>query len=99
MWLMLQQDEPDDYVIATNETHSVREFAEKAFAEAGLDWKDYVVIDQEFYRPAEVHLLQGDYSKAKRILGWEPSVRFEELLRMMVLSDMNNRTISETAKE
>ena len=99
MWLMLQQDEPDDYVIATNETHSVREFVEKAFAEADLDWKDHVVIDKRFYRPAEVHLLQGDYSKAKRILSWEPSILFDELLKMMVWSDMNNRKLVETAKE
>lgn len=99
IWLMLQQDEPDDYVIATNETHSVREFLEKAFEAVDLDWKDHVVIDPKFFRPAEVHQLRGDYSKAKRILGWEPSVCFEELLNMMVLSDMNNRKLVETAKE
>jgi GDPmannose 4,6-dehydratase len=90
MWLMLQQDEPDDFVIATNETHSVKEFVELAFSYAGLDWKDYVVIDKMFYRPAEVHLLIGDYSKGKKKLGWEPTVKFEELVKMMVEADMNN---------
>lgn len=95
IWLMLQQPDPDDYLIATNETHSVREFVEKAFAIAGLNWKDYVVTDARFYRPAEVHLLRGDYSKAKRILGWEPSVCFEELVEMMVVSDTNDRKLVE----
>ena len=90
MWLMLQQDEPDDFVIATNETHSVKEFVELAFSYAGLDWKDYVVIDKMFYRPAEVHLLIGDYSKGKKKLGWEPTVKFEELVKMMVEADLNN---------
>lgn len=90
MWLMLQQDEPDDFVIATNETHSVKEFVELAFSYAGLDWKDYVVIDKMFYRPAEVHLLIGDYSKGKKKLGWEPTLKFEELVKMMVEADMNN---------
>jgi GDPmannose 4,6-dehydratase len=87
MWLMLQQDEPDDYVIATNETHSVGEFVEKAFSMVDLNWKDHVVIDPKFYRPAEVRQLKGDYGKAKRLLGWEPSVNFEGLLQMMVTSD------------
>lgn len=90
MWLMLQQDEPDDYVIATNETHSVKEFVELAFDYVDLDWKDYVVIDEMFYRPAEVHLLVGDYSKGKRKLGWEPTVKFEELVKMMVEADLRN---------
>jgi GDPmannose 4,6-dehydratase len=90
MWLMLQQDEPDDFVIATNETHSVKEFVELAFSYAGLDWKDYVVIDKMFYRPAEVHTLRGDYSKANSKLGWKPTVGFEELVKMMVETDMNN---------
>jgi len=88
MWLMLQQDEPDDFVIATNDTHSVREFAELAFARAGLDWQRHVKLDERFYRPAEVSLLQGDYSKAKRKLGWEPSVGFRELVEMMVDADI-----------
>jgi GDPmannose 4,6-dehydratase len=93
MWLMLQQDEPDDYVIATNETHSVKEFVELAFSYAGLDWKDYVVIDERFFRPAEVQLLMGDYSKGKKKLGWKPTVKFEELVKMMVEADLKNGKI------
>lgn len=88
MWLMLQQKEPDDYVIATGETHSVEEFAELAFHEAGLDWKKYVLVDQKYIRPAEVNLLLGDASKARRILGWKPEVTFEELVKMMVREDL-----------
>ena len=88
MWLMLQQDKPDDYVIATNETHSVREFLEVAFAHAGLDWKQYVEIDPRYYRPAEVDLLIGDYGKAKRQLGWEPKTKFIELTKLMVDADV-----------
>ncbi len=88
MWLMLQQDEPDDYVIATNETHSVKEFAQLAFDCAGLNWEDYVVVDERFYRPTEVQLLQGDYSKGKKILNWEPTIKFEELVKLMVDSDL-----------
>jgi GDPmannose 4,6-dehydratase len=88
MWLMLQQDQPDDYVIATGRTHSVREFCEAAFAEANLDYRDYVVQDERFFRPAEVDLLMGDASKAKRILGWEPKTTFSELVREMVTSDL-----------
>jgi len=88
MWLMLQQDKPDDYVIATNETHSVREFVKLAFDYVGLNWKDYVKIDKTFYRPAEVHLLIGDYSKAKKKLKWVPSIKFEELVKMMVDADI-----------
>jgi GDPmannose 4,6-dehydratase len=90
MWRMLQQNEPDDYVIATNETHSVREFAESAFRYAGLDWEEYVVVDKKFFRPAEVHILRGDYSKGKEKLGWEPKVRFEKLVKMMVDADLAN---------
>ncbi len=86
-WRMLQQDEPDDYVLATGETHSVQEFLEAAFTYAGLDWREYVKIDPRYFRPAEVDLLIGDYSKAKEKLGWEPTVRFEELVRMMVDAD------------
>ncbi len=89
MWLMLQQDKPDDYVIATGETHTVREFVQAAFSHAGLDWKKYVKIDKNFYRPAEVHLLLGDYSKAKKTLEWEPKVKFKELVRMMVDNDLS----------
>jgi GDPmannose 4,6-dehydratase len=88
MWLMLQQDHPDDYVIATGETHSVREFCQEAFGHLGLDWEKYVIVDPKLYRPAEVDLLVGDYSKAKRVLGWEPSVNFRELVRIMVDADM-----------
>ena len=88
MWLMLQQDKPDDYVIATNEIHSVKEFVELAFKHAGLRWKDHVVIDKELYRPSEVHELRGDYTKAKKRLGWKPAVYFKELVKMMVDSDL-----------
>ncbi len=86
-WRMLQQEEPDDYVLATNETHSVRECLEVAFGHAGLDWQQYVEVDERYIRPAEVDELIGDYSKAKAQLGWEPTVRFEELIRMMVDAD------------
>lgn len=88
MWLMLQQKKCDDYVIATGESHSVKEFVELAFKSAGLNWKDYVIIDQRLYRPAEVHLLKGDFSKAKRILGWKPEVKFKDLVKMMVEADL-----------
>ena len=88
IWLMLQQDQPDDYVIATNETHSVKEFLEVAFAHVGLDWKKYVEIDAKYFRPAEVDLLIGDYSKAKKKLGWEPKTKFEELAKLMVDEDV-----------
>ncbi|MGD9780454.1 GDP-mannose 4,6-dehydratase [Methanomethylovorans sp.] len=88
MWRMLQQDEPGDYVIATGETHSVEEFVQEAFSIAGLDWKKYVVVDPKFVRPAEVQLLLGDPSKAKRVLGWEPKVHFKELVKMMVEADL-----------
>lgn len=88
MWMMLQQNEPDDYVIASGETHSVRELVEAAFSYVDLDWKDYVVIDERFVRPAEVDLLIGDSSKAREKLGWVCRVSFEELVRMMVDSDL-----------
>ncbi len=88
MWLMLQQDQPDDYVIATGETHSVKEFLEVAFKHVGLDWQKYVEIDPKYFRPAEVELLIGDCSKAKKKLGWEPKTRFEELTRLMVDEDV-----------
>ena len=90
MWLMLQQPQADDYVIASGETHSVREFLEEAFGIVGLDWKKYVEIDQKYFRPAEVDLLIGDSSKAKKILGWEPKVRFKDLVKMMVEADIKN---------
>ena len=88
MWLMLQQDTPDDYVIATGETHSVKEFVELAFDYAGLNWKKHVVIDKAFYRPAEVNILKGDYSKGKKELGWKPMVNFKELIKMIVEEDL-----------
>jgi len=88
MWLMLQQDKPDDYVIATNETHSVREFLEAAFSHAGLDWRKHVEIDPRYFRPAEVDLLIGDYSKAKLQLGWEPRTKFIDLVKLMVDADV-----------
>ena len=88
MWLMLQQPEPDDYVIATHETHTIRECLEVAFARVGLDWKNHVEIDPRYYRPAEVDLLIGDYSKAKRKLGWEPRTKFKELIELMVDADL-----------
>ena len=90
MWLMLQQPEADDYVIATGETHSVREFLEEAFGIVGLDWQKYVEIDQKYFRPAEVELLIGDPSKAKKKLGWEPKVKFKDLVKMMVDADIKN---------
>ncbi len=89
MWLMLQQPAPDDYVVGTGQTHSVRELCEIAFAHVGLDWQDYVVQDPRYIRPAEVDLLVADPSKARRVLGWEPAVSFEELVKMMVDADLN----------
>jgi GDPmannose 4,6-dehydratase len=88
MWLMVQQDEPDDYVIATGESHSVKEFLEEAFSYQGLKWKDYVEIDPRYFRPTEVGYLQGDASKARKRLGWEPKVHFKELVRLMVDADL-----------
>jgi GDPmannose 4,6-dehydratase len=88
MWLMLQQDEPDDYVIATGETHSVRELCEVAFKHVGLNWQDYVIVDPRFYRPAEVDLLIGDNNKGKEKLGWQPKVSFQGLIEMMVDADL-----------
>ncbi len=88
MWLMLQQDQPDDYVVGTGETHSVQEFVELAFGHVGLNWRDYVVVDPKFYRPAEVDLLLGDATKARQKLGWEPRVSFERLATMMVDADL-----------
>jgi GDPmannose 4,6-dehydratase len=88
MYLMLQQPQPDDYVIATGETHTVRELVEAAFSHVGLDWQKHVVSDPAYYRPAEVDLLIGDPSKAKRVLGWQPQVSFEQLVRRMVDADL-----------
>lgn len=88
MWMMMQQETPDDYVIATGETHTVREFLEEAFTLAGLDWQKYVEIDSKYFRPAEVDLLIGDAAKAKQQLGWEPKVTFKELVKIMVAADI-----------
>jgi GDPmannose 4,6-dehydratase len=94
MWLMLQQDEPDDYVIATGEQHTVREFAEAAFSHVGLDYRNHVVLDPQLLRPAEVELLLGDASKAKRKLGWSCEIRFKDLVQEMVESDLRALTDS-----
>ena len=91
MWLMIQQDKPDDYVIATGETHSVKEFVKLAFSYVGLKWEDYVVSDEKFYRPAEVNLLLGNYSKAKKRLPWSPTVKFEKLVKIMVDADLKRK--------
>jgi GDPmannose 4,6-dehydratase len=89
MWLMLQQEEPADYVIATGETHSVREFAEKVFARLGMDYRDHVQMDKRYFRPTEVNALLGDASKAHKKLGWKPKVTFEKLIDMMIAADMD----------
>jgi GDPmannose 4,6-dehydratase len=90
MWRMLQQTAPDDYVLATGETHSVREFVEAAFAHVGLDWRQYVEVDPQYYRPTEVDCLLGDASKARRQLGWAPQTRFRELVKIMVDEDVHS---------
>ena len=97
MWLMLQQDKPEDYVISSGETHSVEEFLEEAFGYVDLDWRDYVVQDPRYMRPAEVDLLVGDSSKARRQLGWEPTVSFAELVHLMVDADLQLLEDGETA--
>ena len=89
MWLILQQDDPDDYVIATNESHSVKEFAQKAFEIVDLDWEKYVKVDKKFFRPLDISSLEGDYSKAKKKLGWKPKVKFDKLVEIMVKEDLN----------
>jgi GDPmannose 4,6-dehydratase len=88
MWLMLQQERPDDYVIATGETHSIREFAEKVFSKLGLDWQRHVAIDPRYFRPTEVDVLLGDATKARKILGWQPRIGFEKLIDMMIAADL-----------
>ncbi|HPO12618.1 MAG TPA: GDP-mannose 4,6-dehydratase [Candidatus Hydrogenedentes bacterium] len=101
MWLMLQQKEPDDYVICSGATHTVREMCEVAFSRVGLDYRDHVKVNPDFYRPAEVHLLLGDCSKAKAKLGWKPEYSFEELIHMMVDADMarvKNEILNKMAK-
>jgi GDPmannose 4,6-dehydratase len=90
MWLMLQQDSPDDYVVGAGEAHSVREFIELAFSHAGLDWKEFIEVDPRYFRPAEVDCLMADASKARRVLGWEPTVNFKELVRIMVDADLQD---------
>ena len=94
-WRMLQAPEPEDYVLATGETHSVRDFLDEAFGYVGLDWKDYVVFDERYLRPAEVDLLVGDYTRAREKLGWEPTVRFQELVRIMVDHDRERQRTEE----
>ncbi len=98
MWLMLQQEQGDDYVIATNKTYSVKDFLEKAFGLMGMSWQDYVEIDPRYYRPAEVDLLIGDYAKAKNKLGWTPKTDFDSLVKMMVAHDLNALGQSEKVK-
>ena len=95
MWLMLQAELPDDYVIATGETHSVKEFLEKAFSHVGLNWQDYVEIDNRYIRPSEVDILQGDPTKAKEKLGWESKTNFDELVKIMVEADLKEEGINQ----
>jgi GDPmannose 4,6-dehydratase len=99
MWMMLQQDKPDDYVVATGETHSVREFVEETFAALDLDWKQYVKHDERYERPAEVDLLIGDPTKAKKQLGWEPQVKFKELVKIMVDADLELARVEKRMQE
>jgi GDPmannose 4,6-dehydratase len=99
MWLMLQQDKPDDYVVATGESHSVKEFVEQVFGYLDLDWRKYVDVDERYFRPTEVDYLQGDASKARRVLGWEPKVKFKELARMMTDADMEIARCEKIVKE
>jgi GDPmannose 4,6-dehydratase len=99
MWLMLQQDEPNDYVIATGEAHSVRELVQRAFAEAGLDWQRHVAVDNRYFRPTEVDALLGDATRARIILGWQPRVGFAELVRMMVAHDIDLARRERTLKQ
>ena len=99
MWRILQQDRPDDYVIATGESHTVREFCEEAFGLLDLDWREYVEYDPRYDRPTEVDLLLGDASKARRVLGWEPKVKFRDLVRMMVESDLREARAEKLAAE
>jgi len=99
MWLMLQQDAPDDYVVSTGETHSVREFLEVSFGHVGLDYQDYVEIDARYFRPTEVDLLLGDCSKARKALDWSPKVSFEELARMMVDTDLELAAQQKTLRD
>jgi GDPmannose 4,6-dehydratase len=88
MWMMLQQEQPDDYVVATGETHSVQEFLERVFDRLELDWRKYIQTDPRYLRPAEVDLLQGESAKARRLLGWQPKINFQQLVEMMVEADL-----------
>ena len=99
IWLMLQQDKPDDFVIATEQTHSVREFVEEVFQYLDLEWEKYVEIDERYFRPSEVDLLLGDASKARKILKWEPKVTFKQLARMMTDADMKIAENTKVIKE
>ena len=99
MWLMLQQDGPDDYVVATGESYSVREFVAAAFSYAGLDWEEYILFDPRYLRPTEVDVLQGDAAKAKKLLGWRPRVTFDELVRMMVDHDIELASQERTLRD
>ncbi len=99
MWLMLQQDEPDDYAIATGETHSVREFAEKVFRKLDLDYAAHVEIDARYFRPTEVDVLLGDSSKARKKLNWRPKVSFDELIDMMIAADLELARKEKTLKD
>jgi GDPmannose 4,6-dehydratase len=98
MWLMLQQKEPDDYVIATGESHSVTELVQTAFRCVGLDWEKYMSIDRRLYRPTEIHELRGDPTKARKQLGWQPTVTFEHLIQMMVNAEMSSLTESSSRR-
>ncbi|MCB0880038.1 MAG: GDP-mannose 4,6-dehydratase, partial [Thermoleophilia bacterium] len=99
MWLMLQQDTPDDFVLATGEMYTVRDFVQKVFGRLDLDWTKYVEIDPRYYRPAEVEALQGDSSKARRVLGWEPKIDVDELVRLMVDNDLELARQEHTLRE
>jgi len=99
MWLMLQQDKPDDFVIATGETHSVREFTQKVFEKLGLDYTKFVTIDPRYFRPTEVDVLLGDASKAKQKLGWQPRIGFEDLIDIMIAADMEQAEKEKTLSE
>jgi GDPmannose 4,6-dehydratase len=99
MWLMLQQERPDDFVIATGETHSVREFVEKVFDKLGLDYQQHVVIDPKYFRPTEVDVLLGNSTKAKKTLGWNPKVGFDQLIDMMIAADMEQSNKEKTLCE
>lgn len=94
MWLMLQQDKPDDYVIGTGETHSIKEFLQEAFSYLNLDWKDYIEIDSRYFRPTEVEFLKADYSKAKKEIGWTPRITFKDLVKIMVDNDLKRKNQS-----